>query len=159
MFDAIPTPLIWLAVGISLAVLELIIPGTYLIWFGFAALVDCLIMAFIPNLSLAWQLTWFALSSVIFAVIGWKIYGWTIFHSVVPEKYRNLNDPIAQMTGKTVKVVSVKGDKMQVSVGDTVWTATSDDNIKVGDNAVISGSYNNVELKIKKLLDKNKKKR
>ncbi|MBR6411956.1 MAG: NfeD family protein [Alphaproteobacteria bacterium] len=159
MFDAIPVPLLWLAIGILLAVLELIIPGTYLIWFGFAALVDCLITAFIPGLSLAWQLTWFAISSVIFAFIGWKIYGWTIFHSVVPEKYRNLNDPIAQMTGKTVKVVSVKGDKMQVAVGDTVWTATSDDNIKAGDNAVISGSYNNVELKIKKLLDKNKKKR
>ena len=77
----------------------------------------------------------------------------------MPEKYRNLNDPIAQMTGKTVKVVSVKGDKMQVAVGDTVWTATSDDDIKVGDNAVISGSYNNVELKVKKLLDKKKKKR
>ena len=63
------------------------------------------------------------------------------------------------MTGKTVKVVSVKGGKMQVAVGDTVWTATSEDDIKVGDNAVISGSYNNVELKIKKLLDKKKKKR
>ena len=159
MFDAIPIPLLWLSIGILLAVLELIIPGTYLIWFGFAALVDCLITAFIPGLSLAWQLTWFAISSVIFAFIGWKIYGWTIFHSVVPEKYRNLNDPIAQMTGKTVKVVSVKGDKMQVAVGDTVWTATSDDNIKAGDNAVISGSYNNVELKIKKLLDKKTKKK
>ena len=159
MFDAIPTPLVWLAIGISLAVMELIIPGTYLIWFGFAALVDCLITAFVPSLSLSWQLTWFAVFSIVFAFIGWKIYGWTIFHSVVPEKYRNLNDPIAQMTGKTVKVVSVKGDKVQVAVGDTVWTATCDDNIKVGDNAVISGSYNNVELKIKKLLDKNKKKR
>ena len=159
MFDAMPLYLWWLTIGILLAVLELIIPGTYLIWFGFAAIVNSLMTAFIPDLSLAWQLAWFALFSVFFAFIGWKIYGWTIFHSVVPEKYRNLNDPIAQMTGKTVKVVSVKGGKMQVAVGDTVWTATSEDDIKVGDNAVISGSYNNVELKIKKLLDKKKKKR
>ena len=76
MFDAIPTPLVWLAIGISLAVMELIIPGTYLIWFGFAALVDCLITAFVPSLSLSWQLTWFAVFSIVFAFIGWKIYGW-----------------------------------------------------------------------------------
>jgi len=149
----------WLIIGVLLAVLELIIPGTYLIWFGAAALVNCVITAVVPDLSMTWQLVWLAFFSILFAFIGWKVYGWTIFHSVVPEKYRNLNDPIAQMTGKTVEVVSVKGDKIQVAVGDTVWTATSDDKIKVGEKAVISGSYNNVELKIKKLLDKKQKKR
>ena len=159
MFDAMPLYLWWLKAGVLLAVMELIIPGTYLIWFGFAAVVNGLITLFVPDLSVMWQLIWLAVFSIVFAFIGWKIYGWTIFHSVVPEKYRNLNDPIAQMTGRTVKVVSVKGDKMQVAMGDTVWTATSDDDIKVGDNAVISGSYNNVELKVKKLLDKKKKKR
>ena len=159
MLSSMPLYLWWLTAGIFLAVMELIIPGTYLIWFGFAALVNGLITLFVPDLSVMWQLIWLAVFSVVFAFIGWKIYGWTIFHSVVPEKYRNLNDPIAQMTGKTVKVVSVKGGKMQVAVGDTVWTATSDDDIKVGDNAVSSGSYQNVELKVKKLLDKKKKKR
>ena len=159
MFDAMPLYLWWLTAGILFAVMELVIPGTYLIWFGFAAIVNGVITFFLPDLSIVWQLVLLATFSVIFAVIGWKIYGWTIFHSVVPEKYRNLNDPIAQMTGKKVKVVSVKGDKVQVAVGDTVWTATSDDSIKVGDSAVISGSYNNVELKIKKLLDKKTKKK
>ena len=54
MFNAIPVPLLWLTIGILLAVLELIIPGTYLIWFGFAAIVNSLMTAFIPDLSLAW---------------------------------------------------------------------------------------------------------
>ena len=148
----------WLVVGITLAILELIVPGTYLIWFGGAALVISLITWLAPDLNIMWQLIWLAFFSVIFAFIGWKVYGWTIFKAVVPEKYRDLNNPIAQLTGKTVEVVAVKGDKIQVSVGDTVWTAVSDDTFKVGEKAIISGSSNNVELKIKKLLDKKRKK-
>jgi len=154
-----PLYLWWLTIGVALAVFELIIPGTYLIWFGFAALVNCIITCFIQDISLTWQLIWFSLFAVLFAFIGWKVYGWTIFKSVIPEKYRDLNNPIAQLTGKTVEVVAVKGDKIQVSVADTVWTATSDDHFKVGEKAIISGSSNNVELKIKKLLDKKTKKK
>ena len=148
----------WLVVGATLAILELIVPGTYLIWFGAAALVISLVTWLVPDLSVMWQLIWLAFFSVVFAFIGWKVYGWTIFKAVVPEKYRDLNNPIAQLTGKTVEVVAIKGDKIQVSVGDTVWTAVSDDTFKVGEKAVISGSSNNVELKIKKLLDKKNKK-
>ena len=38
-----PLSLWWLSIGITLAVLELVIPGTYLIWFGFAA--GCAVLA------------------------------------------------------------------------------------------------------------------
>lgn len=144
----------WLIIGVVLAILELIVPGTYLIWFGFAAIVMGGITYFVPDLSVMWQLIWLAILSLGFAVLGWKIYGKTIFKAIVPEKYRDLNNPIAQLTGKIVQVVAVKEGKYQVSVGDTVWTATSEDDLKVGEKAVISGSYNNVELKIKKYLDK-----
>lgn len=151
--------MIWLTVGVCLAILELIIPGTYLIWFGFAALVVSGMTFFIPDMAILWQLVWLSLFSILFTLIGWKVYGRLIFKSIIPEKYRNLNDPIAQLTGKVVKVTSVKGDKLQVAVGDTVWPAVSDDTFKVGENAIISGSSNNVELTIKKLLDKNTKKK
>jgi len=153
-----PLYLTWLTVGVVLAVLELVIPGTYLIWFGMAGLVMSLITWIVPDLSIMWQLIGISVFSVLFALLGWKIYGKLIFSSVVPEKYRDLNNPIAQMTGKKVIVASVKGDKIQVTVGDTVWPAVSEDIFKVGDKAVISGSSNNVELKIKKLLDKKVKK-
>jgi len=148
----------WLIIGVVLAILELIVPGTYLIWFGFAAIVMGGITYFVPDLSVMWQLIWLAVLSLGFAIVGWKIYGKTIFKAIVPEKYRDLNNPIAQLTGKIVQVVAVKEGKYQVSVGDTVWTATSEDDLKVGEKAVISGSYNNVELKIKKYLDKKEKK-
>ena len=145
-----PLYLNWLTVGIALMVVELIIPGTYLIWFGFAATVVGIMTWLIPDLALIWQLIWLALLSVLFAVIGWRIYGKLIFQKQSNTKYKDLNNPISQMKGKVVEVVSVKGDKIQVSIGDTVWLAVSEDKVKVGDKVVITGSPNGVELSIKK---------
>ena len=50
--------MIWLTIGVSLAILELIIPGTYLIWFGFAALVVSGMTFFMPGMAILWQLVW-----------------------------------------------------------------------------------------------------
>ena len=140
----------WLCIGVGLGVLELIVPGTYLIWFGLAALVVSGMTYLEPDLSLMWQLIWLSVFSGIFVLIGWKIYGRIIFRSIIPEKYKNLNDPIAQLVGKTVKVVEIKGRKVQVAVGDTVWPAVSGEHLKVGDEVVITGSDNNVELRVRK---------
>lgn len=140
----------WLSVGVALGVLELIVPGTYLIWFGMAALVVSGLTWVDPGLSLMWQLIWLSVFSGIFVLIGWKVYGFVIFKSIIPAKYRDLNDPVAQLVGKTVKVTNVRDDKLQVAVGDTVWPAVSTDSVAVGDAVVITGSDNNVELNVRK---------
>ena len=140
----------WLSVGVALGVLELIVPGTYLIWFGMAALVVSGLTWVDPGLSLMWQLIWLSVFSGIFVLIGWKVYGLVIFRSIIPAKYRNLNDPVAQLVGKTVKVAEVRGGKLQVAIGDTVWPAVSADKVDVGDEVVITGSDNNVELNVRK---------
>ena len=149
----------WLTVGAALVILELIMPGTYLIWFGFAALVMSGITYFVPDFSMLGQLVSVGVLSVMFALIGWKVYGKLIFKINMPEEYKKLNNPIAQLKGKVVTIVEVKRNKYQVTVGDTVWTATSDASFKKGDKAVVVGSDNQVELKIQKILDKNTKKR
>ena len=46
---------------------------------------------------------------------------------------------------------------MLVSIGDTVWPATSHDALKKGDNVLITGSDNNIVLNVKKYIDKKKK--
>lgn len=148
----------WLLIGVVLTILELIIPGTYLIWFGFAVLVMAGIVYCIPDISLLAQLVSVGFLSVGFALLGWKVYGRLIFRVNMPEEYKKLNDPVAQLMGKVVTVTAVKEGKYQVAVGDTVWMASSDDDLKRGDKVIISGSYNNVELKVKKYLDKKIKK-
>ena len=145
-----PLFLTWFIVGLVLAILELIVPGTYLIWFGMASFITAGITYAFPDLAMMWQLIWLALFSLLFAFIGWKVYGRLIFKTNFPEQYKNLNDPIAQLTGKEVDVVSVKGDKIQVEIGDTVWTASCSEKLKAGDRVVILGSSNHVELNVKK---------
>ena len=74
-----PLYLNWLTIGIVLMIVELIVPGTYLVWFGFAATVVGVMTWLIPDLALIWQLIWLALLSVLFAIIGWRVYGKLIF--------------------------------------------------------------------------------
>ena len=59
-----PLYLNWLTIAVALMIIELIIPGTYLIWFGFAAMVVGIMTWLIPDLALIWQLIWLALLSV-----------------------------------------------------------------------------------------------
>lgn len=153
-----PLFLTWFIVGVVLAILELIVPGTYLIWFGMASLITAGITYVFPDLGMMWQLIWLALFSLLFAFIGWKVYGRLVFTTNFPEQYKNLNDPIAQLTGKEVEVVSVKGDKIQVEIGDTVWTASCSEKLKAGDRVIILGSSNHVELNVKKAPVAKKKK-
>ena len=60
----------WLLIGVVLTILELIIPGTYLIWFGCAAMVMAGIVYFIPDISLLAQLVSVGFLSVGFALLG-----------------------------------------------------------------------------------------
>ena len=64
----------WLIVGLALVLLELFVPGTYLIWFGFAGLLVAVLTSFF-TWSLVMQVVIFTLFSFVFALIGWHVYG------------------------------------------------------------------------------------
>ena len=48
-----------------MTVLEFVVPGFVICFFGISAMIVSVICAFINDLSLAWQLTWFAAISVV----------------------------------------------------------------------------------------------
>ena len=76
----------WIVVGLILSLLELIAPGVYLIWFGFAAFVMSVVVYFTP-LALTTQLIWFAVFSAIFALIGLYVYGYIFKKTKTPTEY------------------------------------------------------------------------
>ena len=63
----------WIIAGLMLSLLELIVPGVYLIWFGFAAFIVGVTVYFLP-LEFTTQLIIFAIASGVFAVIGVAVY-------------------------------------------------------------------------------------
>lgn len=62
----------WLIVGLALVLLELFVPGTYLIWFGFAGLLVAVLTSFFAW-ALITQVVVFTIFSFLFALIGWRV--------------------------------------------------------------------------------------
>lgn len=136
----------WIIVGLTLSLLELLVPGVYLIWFGFAAFVVSLIMYF-TTITFTTQLIWFAIFSGIFAVIGLFTYRYIFTKFKTPEKYINLNNSAEQYVGELVTVSEDIEDNMtKVKIGDTYWLATSQKKLKKGDSVKVIGVKDNLIL-------------
>ena len=140
----------WFTFGLVLVLLELFLPGTYLIWFGLAAFVMGVLVNFVL-LSGIEILVYFALVSAVFAGIGWYVYTKIINKSKVPEKYKYLNDMAGAHIGKVYNLSEdVVDGRAKAKIGDTFWLIEVDGNLKKGDKVKITGVENGVILKEKK---------
>lgn len=137
MFDS---PVVnWVIAGLALSLLELIVPGVYLIWFGFAAFVVSIAVYFMP-LEFTTQLIVFAIASGIFAVIGVAVYRYIFSKAQVPAEYKNLNNIAEQYVGQLVTVAEDTADnRTKVKIGDTYWLASCQKPFKQGDTAKVVG--------------------
>lgn len=137
MFDS---PVVnWVIAGLALSLLELIVPGVYLIWFGFAAFVVSIAVYFMP-IEFTTQLIVFAIASGIFAVIGVAVYRYIFSKAQVPAEYKNLNNTAEQYVGQLVTVAEDTADnRTKVKIGDTYWLASCQKPFKQGDTAKVVG--------------------
>lgn len=128
----------WLILGLVLSIFELFVPGTYLIWFGFAGLLMSLLTCFI-DMALSTQIIFFAVFSAIFVLIGWFSYRYIFKKTQTPQEYRNLNDSAQQYIGRIVTLSEdVIDNQTKVKVGDTYWLAYSEKPLKKGENAKVT---------------------
>ncbi len=138
----------WAALGTLLIVLELFLPGTYLIWFGLAALGLSLVVYVWP-LSLTVQLIVFAALAMMFALIGLKIYKRILTPNEVNSKYPNLNDSASSLIGQVFTTIEdTKDGRTKVKVSDGVWVAETDKPLKKGTSVFVTGVKDGVILKI-----------
>ncbi len=125
----------WATFGLILMILELVIPGTFIIWFGCGAVVTGVIAAFVP-LSVNGQLATFAICSTISVFFGFFVYK-RIFgaNKEVSQKDKT---GAQKYIGQSFKVVdAIEDDMGKVAVGDTVWLAKSDHPIAKGKRAKV----------------------
>ena len=120
----------WMTFGLILMILELFIPGTFIVWFGFGAVLTGLVNGLYP-LSIAGQLGFFALFSAISVFFGFFVYK-KLFGA---NKQKGTQDQVGahRYIGQSFKVVEpiVEGTG-KVAVGDTVWLAKSNKDIAKG---------------------------
>jgi membrane protein implicated in regulation of membrane protease activity len=113
----------WLIAGLVLAVAEMVVPGVFLIWFAFAALVVGLLTAVLPIAA--------PVQVVLFVVIAMaSVLGsrrWLKRHPIESADPM-LNRRGAQLVGRQVVVTqAIEGGSGRVRCGDTEWLAQGPD--------------------------------
>lgn len=126
--------IIWLLVGLVLILLELMIPGLILLFFGIGAWIVALLCLFL-DLSLNWQIVIFlATSGVSLALL--RKYLQAKFFKAKDGQEDGLAD---EFIGKTATVTAeIKPNHPgKVEFKGAPWTASSDTELKKGDTVVI----------------------
>ena len=140
----------WFSLGLMLVLLELFVPGVYLVWFGLSAFVTGALTIY-HDFTVIEQSLVFGLISVVFALTGWFFYGRIMKRSKVSDRYKHLNDPAGQHIGKrNLLAVDVGVGRSKALIGDSVWIVECEDDLKKGDKVKITGVENGVILKAEK---------
>ena len=121
--DGIETYWIWLVIGLALALLEMLVPGVYLIWLAMAALAIA-VLAFVSAPPLALQVIAWVSLSLIFAFSARR---WLRDRPIVSSDPL-LNNRAGRLVGETALVTQeIASGTGRVKVGDSEWTARGED--------------------------------
>jgi len=136
MLDYIITKpeLLWFAIGLVLLLLELVIPGFFIIFFGLGAWVTALV-CLIGEPSTNLQIIIFAITSVISLIGLRRIIQKKFFYS----KGKESDDVEDEFTGKEALALSDFGDQIdgKVEFKGTTWASESKSEIKAGQKVII----------------------
>lgn len=114
----------WMILGLALAVVEVLAPGTFFLWLGIAAGVTGLILLAAPGLAWEFQLLVFGLLSVA-AVAGGRY--WVRRHPTRSED-PTLNRRGQQYVGRVFTLAEAIVDgRGRVKVGDSLWRVAGPD--------------------------------
>ena len=139
----------WFSLGLLLVLLELFVPGVYLVWFGLSAFVTGALTIY-HDFTVIEQSLVFGLISVVFALTGWFFYGRIMKRSKVSDRYKHLNDPAGQHIGKTYLLAEdVVDGRSKALIGDSVWIVECEDGLKKGDKVITAGGIYGVVKEIK----------
>lgn len=111
----------WLIAGISLLILEIIVPGIFLLWLGLAAMLVGLFLLAVPEAGLAWQLAVLALSICIAVAAGLK---WQ--KKLLRHQPHSLNQGLDGFIGRSVRVSQTfQHGQGRVHLEGSTYAATS----------------------------------
>ena len=143
--DGIEHYWVWLILGLALALLEMLVPGVYLIWLAAAALVIAAI-TFVSGPPLAIQVIAFVSLALVFAFSAKRWLRDRPIESTDPL----LNNRGGRLVGESALVTAaIESGSGRVRVGDSEWIARGPD-VAAGERVRITGS-NGAELLVEPL--------
>ncbi|MGE3711255.1 MAG: NfeD family protein [Hyphomicrobiaceae bacterium] len=124
----------WFVLAVALYLLELVIPGVHIMWFGMAASVVGLATLVFP-MPIELQVVAFAVIAILSILLVRRYWSPDLIKSDVPA----LNERANQYIGRSVSVeVAIVGGRGKVRVGDTMWTAEGPD-LPAGTRVIVTG--------------------
>jgi len=115
----------WISAGILLLVLEMLLPGAFLMWFGASAVLVGGILWLFPDMIWQWQLFLFAIFSLL------SIFGWRKMREGYAEDDPDsglLNQRGRALIGRRVTLASpIKNGVGKVQIDDTYWRVVGED--------------------------------
>jgi hypothetical protein len=125
----------WIALGLILCGLEMLVPGVFLLWLGLAALATG-VLTLLLGFGIVPQLLVFGVLAIIATFLGKRLYSDT----AIPSDDPLLNDRLTRLIGEQVTVdTALTGGRGRVRVGDSVWPAEGPD-MPAGADAVVIAS-------------------
>ncbi len=113
----------WLALGLVLAIGEMVIPGVFLIWLAGSAIVTGLVAWVLP-IGMPLQIVLFAVLSLVSVFLGKRYLADNPIQGADPK----MNDRGARAVGATVMVTTaIEAGSGRVKLGDSEWLARGPD--------------------------------
>ena len=147
--DFLTPEIIWFLVGLALLILEFILPGLIIAFFGVGAWIVALV-CLITNIGINTQLIIFIIASVLSLLCLRKwLKGIFLGHAVSKQNLKeNLDEFVGQKAVVKEKIVPKAGGKVEFH--GTNWLAQADEEIGEGVMVEII-SKDNITLKVKSL--------
>ena len=126
----------WFAVGLFLAVFEMIFPGAAMLWIGAAAMVTGVIVWLFPAIDWKWQIIMFGLLGIAAVMLSRRIFGRSRTESSDP----TLNHRSEQLIGRVTTLESaIENGEGRAKIGDSSWMVTGPD-LPAGTKVRVTGA-------------------
>ncbi len=120
--------IVWFLIGLGLLLLELILPGLVILFFGAGAWVTALVCAFV-DINLNWQILIFLVASLLGLVLLRKYLKRRFFG----KSDKEIEDQLEEFVGRKAKAIEdFKDGSGKVEFKGTRWSASCDEPVTKG---------------------------
>jgi membrane protein implicated in regulation of membrane protease activity len=138
-------PWTWFVAGLILLGLEILLPGTFFLWFGVSAILVGIGALIFPGFAWQAELVVFVALAVVLVVVGRRYFA----HAFARARPSGLNERATRIVGtETVLGEPIVDGKGRIRVDDTVWRVTGPD-MPSGSRVKVVGADGTV-LKVKR---------
>jgi inner membrane protein len=115
----------WWGLALALFALEAVMPGTFMLWLGIAAIGTAIVHVVLPGLDPTMQWISFAILSLLAVAAGWR---YRQSHTPTPSDQPLLNRRAEQLIGRVYPLdTAIVDGRGRLKIGDAFWMVSGPD--------------------------------